>query len=233
MQSLPSISGETVSNVLDGVMNTLLRGYSIGLTFVNLLLLPFIVFYLAVDFDAFHRFCRALLPYEMRVTADEIAVEIDHYISAFVSGQLTIATILTLMYAVGLGVVGVDLWFLLAIISGYGSVIPYFGLIIGTLLSSVMALVTFGDFTHLLYVWTVFGIAQLISDNFVAPKVIGEKVGLSPLVVILAVVAGGKLFGLLGVVLAVPGAAAVRVVMSRGHRWLLKRGALVQPGVTP
>jgi predicted PurR-regulated permease PerM len=135
-----------------------------------------------------------------RITA--IGGEINGYVSAFVRGQITIGVILTALYAVGLGAfVGVELWFLIAVIAGMGSLIPYFGLITGVLLGSIMALVTFGDLQHLIYTWLVFIVVQFVTDTFITPKVVGAGVGLSPLVVILALLAGGQLFGLLGLFL--------------------------------
>ena len=83
-----------------------------------------------------------------------------------------------------------------------------------------MALVTYGDLTHLVYTWAVFAVVQIISDTFIAPKVMGAGVGLSPLVVILALIAGGQLFGLLGLFLAIPVTAALRVLFSHVHNRL-------------
>ena len=118
---------------------------------------------------------------------------------------------------------GVDLWLLLAAISGFGNIIPYLGFIIGILLSSLMALVTFGDFTHVLWVWGVYAIVQALEGTVITPRVLGESLGLSPLVIILALFAGGQLFGLLGIFLAVPTAAALRVVVRHSYMWAFNR----------
>ncbi|MFM1848455.1 MAG: hypothetical protein RL417_1929, partial [Pseudomonadota bacterium] len=91
----------------------------------------------------------------------------------------------------------------------------------GIILSSIMALVTFGDFSHVLQVWLVFAIVQGLEGTVITPRILGEKVGLSPLAVILALVVGGQLFGLLGVFLAVPAAAALRVLAGYLHRRLV------------
>jgi predicted PurR-regulated permease PerM len=109
------------------------------------------------------------------------------------------------------------LWFLLAVISGFGAIIPYMGFIIGIVLSSIMALATYGDFIHLVQVWVVFVLVQALEGTLITPRIVGDKVGISPLVVILAIVAGGQLFGLLGVFLAVPGAAVARVLLKHLH----------------
>jgi predicted PurR-regulated permease PerM len=131
--------------------------------------------------------------------------------------------VLFVLYAIGLWLVGVDLWLLLAAISGFGNIIPYVGFISGILLSSLMALVTFGDVSHLLWVWGVYAAVQALEGTFITPKILGESVGLSPLVIILALFVGGQLFGLLGIFLAVPAAAALRVLVRSSYQWVMSR----------
>lgn len=223
LQSLPTPSGETVRGAVAGLGNALISGYSITLTLLNLALLPFIVFYLAVDWRGIHQAILNLWSGATRKKISSISAEIDGYVAAFIRGQLTIGCILVVLYAIGLGaIVGIDLWLLIAVIAGLGNLIPYFGLIAGVLLGSIMALVTFGDLPHLVYTWAVFAVVQFITDTFIAPRVVGESVGLSPLVVILALFAGGQLFGFLGLVLAIPATAALRVVALHSHARLAK-----------
>lgn len=226
LESLPAPSSEQIKNFLIGIFNALLGGYSLILMVVNLLLLPFIVFYLAVDFDSFHKSIVRLFPTTIRKKVLKIALEIDKDVAAFVRGQLIVGVLLVALYAIGLGFVGVQLWLVLAIISGLGNFVPYLGSFIGIVLSVVMALVTFADFSGLVRVLIVYGVVQFLEGNFITPKIIGDKVGLSPLAVILAIFIGGKLFGLLGLFLAVPGAAAFKVLWRHGHEWLLLRAEL-------
>lgn len=220
---LPPLKGEVLAEASTWLLLTVSKGYTFTLTLINLLLLPFIVYYLAVGLPQLHSFIKALVPFRYRYSVVSVCKEIDGYIRAFVGGQVIVACILTVLYAIGLRIIGVELWFVLALITGLGNVIPYVGFMIGIVLSSLMALLTFGDFWHVVYVWIVYGVVQGLEGNLITPKIVGEKVGLSPLVVILAVVAGGKLFGLLGVFLAVPGAAVARVIMRRSLIWLVDR----------
>lgn len=220
---LDSISGDTVEGIVSGIADALLQGYSITLTIINLALLPFIVFYLSVDFHSLHRHALRLFPVQRRARVASIAGEMNFYVSSFIRGQILVGLILAVLYAIGLRVVGVELWFLLAVISGFGNMIPYLGLIVGIVLSSIMALVTFGDFSHVWQVWLVYIVVQVLEGNFITPRVLGGKVGLSPLVVILAILAGGKMFGLLGIFLAVPGAAILRVLFDHAHAWAIER----------
>ncbi len=152
-----------------------------------------------------------------------ICSEVDGYISAFVRGQAIVCSLLFVLYAVGLWLVGVDLWLLLAALSGFGNIIPYAGFMVGIVLSSLMALVTFGDLAHLIWVWVVYGVVQVLEGTFITPKVVGDSVGLSPLTVILALFAGGQLCGLLGVFLAIPAAAVLRVLGRFSYDWVIHR----------
>lgn len=219
--NLPIITKENVDKILSGLGSALLGGYSITLTLLNIALLPFIVFYLAIDIDKMHGLVLKLFSKSYRKSAERFFHEIDGYLSAFLRGQIIVGTILFMLYAFGLGIIGVDLWFLLAVISGFGNFIPYVGFISGIVLSTIMTLVTFQDLSHLYMVWGLYAIVQFLEGTFITPKIVGNKVGLSPLVVILAIFSGGKLFGLLGILLAVPGAAALRVVGKRIHGWVL------------
>ncbi|MEZ4753305.1 MAG: AI-2E family transporter [Bdellovibrionota bacterium] len=221
---MPALTGETLNNILAGVGKTLLRGYSITLTIVNLALLPFIIYYIAIDFEKIHNQLLMLIPAKHQENVKSIAVEINTYISAFVRGQMLVGLILLALYALGLGIVGVELWFLLAVVAGLGNMIPYLGTAVGVVLSSIMALVTFGDFPHLLAVWFIFFIVQFLEGTFITPKIVGDKVGLSPLIVILALFAGGSLFGIIGIMLAVPGAATLRVLGRNLLEWISKSG---------
>jgi predicted PurR-regulated permease PerM len=219
---IPQVDRESVGRVLSTLGATLLQGYSLTLTLLNFVLLPFITFYLVVDFPVFHKWCLELFAPATRKKALALAREIDSYVSAFVRGQCTVGCILFVLYAIGLWAIGVELWILLAIISGFGAIIPYMGFLVGIVLSLVMALVTFGDLSHVLQVVGLFLIIQFIEGWVITPKIVGEKVGLSPIIVILAILAAGHLFGLLGVFLAVPGAAVLRVLLRHAHQWVIR-----------
>jgi predicted PurR-regulated permease PerM len=219
MAMLSQVSGETIKKIGNTVMGTLMHGYSRALTLVNVALLPFIVFYLSVDMPKLHGFFLSLFPITRRAKVGRICAEVDRYVSSFVRGQALVCSILFVLYAVGLGCIGVDLWLLLAAIAGFGNMVPYVGTISGIVLSSVMALVTFGDFSHVVWVLGVFGAVQLIDGTVITPRIMGESVGLSPLVIILALFAGGQLFGLLGIFLAIPAAATLRVLVRHSYNW--------------
>jgi predicted PurR-regulated permease PerM len=214
-----SVSGDTLKNIGRGVLTTLLSGYSGALALFNLLLLPFIIFYIAVDLPKIHAFVQALFPMTKRSKVDRICGEIDGYVSSFVRGQAIVCTVLFILYAIGLGAVGVDLWLLLAAIAGFGNMIPYVGTALGLFFSCIMAVVTFGDVVHVVWVLGVFGIVQFLEGMVITPRIMGESIGLSPLVIILSLFAGGQLLGLLGIFLAIPAAATLRVLARHSYRW--------------
>jgi predicted PurR-regulated permease PerM len=216
---LSQVSGDTLKKLGDTLISTLMQGYSRALTLVNVALLPFIVFYLSVDLPRLHGFFLSLFPITKRAKVAKVCGEIDLYVSSFVRGQALVCSILFVLYAIGLGLVGVDLWLLLAAIAGFGNMVPYVGTVSGIILSSLMALVTFGDFSHVLWTLGVFGAVQVLDGTLITPRVIGESVGLSPLIIILALFAGGQLFGLLGIFLAIPAAATLRVLVRYSYNW--------------
>jgi predicted PurR-regulated permease PerM len=211
------VSGGMLQKVAAAVGSTLLQGYSITLTLLNLFLLPFIVYYLSVDFKLLHQNALDLFPVIRRKTVSDIFAEMDQYVSAFVRGQIMVCAILFVLYALGLKIIGVQLWLLVSFIAGFGNMIPYVGTLIGVVLASVMALVTFGEFSSLFQVWILFLVVQFLEGTFITPRVMGQNVGMSPLTIILAIFVGGKLFGLLGVFLAIPGAAVIKVLARHLH----------------
>jgi predicted PurR-regulated permease PerM len=216
---LSGVTGETLKNLGKTVLGSLLHGYSQALAMLNIVLLPFIVFYLAVDLPKLYQFVINLFPLTKRSGWIGAFQEIDGYISAYVRGQIVVCCILFVLYAIGLGALGVDLWLLLAAIAGFGNMVPYVGTALGIFFSSVMALVTFGSFTYVAWVWGIFALVQFMEGVLITPRIMGGSIGLSPLVVILSLFAGGQLFGLLGVFLAIPTAAALRVLIRHSYHW--------------
>lgn len=216
------VNAKLLAGFLSGLLQALLKGYSITLTLLNLVLLPFIVYYIAVDIRRFHYTVLLCFPKKRRLVARRIFQEINSNVSAFVRGQMVVATILSLMYGLGLAIVGVDLWFAIALLSGLGSMVPYVGGLIGVSLATLMGMVTFGTLYHLVLIWGVFGIVQLIEGTLITPTIVGGKVGLSPLTVILALFAGASLFGILGVFFAIPIAATLRVLSTHAARTIFR-----------
>jgi predicted PurR-regulated permease PerM len=120
---------------------------------------------------------------------------------------------LGVIYTTGLWLIGLDLALLVGMIAGLVSFVPYLGTIVGILLAGVAALMQFGDAMHLLYVAIVFAVGQSLEGMILTPLLVGDKIGLHPVAVIFAVMAGGQLFGFVGVLIALPVAAVVVVIL--------------------
>jgi predicted PurR-regulated permease PerM len=138
--------------------------------------------------------------------------EIDRVLSGFVRGQLTMATVLSIIYSAALSLIGLKLGYVVGLATGFGNLVPYVGTSTGILLSIAFCLVDFGADYHLALVLGTFAVLIAIDSLFITPRVVGPRVGLSPAAVIVAVLACGSLFGFGGVLLAVPSAAVMKVV---------------------
>jgi len=186
----------------------------------NLVLVPVVTFYLMRDWDDLVAGIRNLLPRSVLGDADRLAGEIDAVLGAFIRGQLVVMIALGLIYSVGLWAVGIELSFLIGMGAGLLSIVPYLGSIVGLLVAAGVAMFQFGDLLHLLLVLVVFGVGQMLEGMVLTPKLVGDKIGLHPVAVIFAVLAGGQLFGFLGILLALPATAALNVLIRHaGHRY--------------
>jgi len=191
---------------------TLLRGYSFALTIVNLCLLPFFVFYIARDLQLMHKFLGGFFEKDTQSKISTIGGEILGHVYAFFKGQLTVCGILAVLYIVGLSLVGLPWAIIVGALTGLLNIIPYLGVAIGLILASVITLVTDPSLTQFLMVFCVFIVIQAFEGSFITPKIVGESMGIHPLGVMLALIVGGELFGLLGLIIAIPAAASIRVL---------------------
>jgi len=206
---------EHVKRVVGTLGDTLLSGYSVTLTILNLTLLPFFVYYIGCDLRQIHRFCGRLLSPRMREEASETGQEILAHMYVFFRGQFTVACILMLFYTFGLLLIGLPSAFIIGILSGALSVIPYLGVTTGIAISLLITMVTSPGWWPVIKVVIVFMTVQTIEGTILTPRIIGEKLGIHPLGVMLALIVGGKLLGLLGLIIAIPAAASCRVLVRR------------------
>jgi len=182
-----------------------------------LLLVPVVTFYLLRDWDGLVRNVNALLPRRIEPTVSTLARDIDAVLAEFLRGQLTVMAALAVVYVSGLWLTGLDLAFAIGMFAALVSFVPYLGVIVGVLLAGVAALLQFGDAWHLVAVIGVFGVGQLLEGMVLSPLLVGDRIGLHPVAVIFAVMAGGQLFGFFGVLLALPVAAVIVVLLRYSH----------------
>jgi predicted PurR-regulated permease PerM len=205
-----------------GIAATVLGGVSkSGMTVIgwllNLVMIPVVAFYLLRDWDLLVERIHALLPRSIEPVVSRLAAESDVVLGAFLRGQLSVMVALGVFYGAGLWFAGISVGPLIGMIAGLISFVPYLGAITGVIMAIVAALVQYQDWFHLLLVLGVFGIGQLIEGYVLVPKLVGDKIGLHPVAVIFAVLAGGELFGFLGVLLALPVASVVMVLLRYAH----------------
>ena len=197
-----------------GVLGSVSRGGQAALNWLmNLVLIPVVTFYLLRDWDRLVEGIRNLLPRAVEPTASQIGGEIDAVLGAFLRGQLMVMIALGLVYAAGLWAVGLDLAFIIGLGAGLLSIVPYLGTFVGVIAAVIAALFQFQDILHVVLVLAVFGVGQSLEGMVLTPKLVGDQIGLHPVAVIFAVLAGGQLFGFLGILLALPVAAALNVLV--------------------
>ncbi|GEN22342.1 AI-2E family transporter [Halomonas cupida] len=183
----------------------------------NLALIPVVTFYLLLDWDVLVGKIRQSLPRQWEPAAVRLASECDEVLSSFLRGQLIVMLCLGIIYAIGLTLLGVRFGLLIGLLSGLASIVPYLGVIVGITVAGLVTFFQFHDWLMLLGVALVFGFGQLAESVVLQPKLLGDKIGLHPVAVIFAVLAGGQLFGFTGVLLALPVAAMVMVVLRYLH----------------
>ncbi|MEE4246689.1 MAG: AI-2E family transporter [Kangiellaceae bacterium] len=183
----------------------------------NLVLIPVVTFYLLRDWDFLVAKLFNLFPRKSVPVIKQLTHECDEVLGAFVRGQLIVMIALGMIYAIGLYIVGLDLALLVGMVAGLASVVPYLGFIIGIIFAAVAGLIQFGDPQILIGISIVFAIGQALEGMVLTPTLVGDKIGLHPVAVIFAVLAGGQLFGFVGVLIALPVAAVIMVLLRHIH----------------
>jgi len=181
--------------------------------FSLLVVTPVVAFYMLVDWDRMVKTVDSWMPLRHRDTIRAIARDIDRAIAGFVRGQALVCLILGTFYAVGLAVIGLNFGALIGMTAGLLSFIPYVGSLTGLILSMGVAIVQFWpDWAMILATLGIFVFGQFVEGNILSPKLVGDSVGLHPVWLMFALLAFGALFGFVGLLLAVPLAAAMGVI---------------------
>lgn len=180
---------------------------------LDLLLVPFFVFYILIDFQRWRDSLEELFPPRFREPFSRLFDESGRILESYVRGQLLIGIIMAGFYAIGFWALGVPAWAGIAIIAGLLNAIPYVGTILGFLLASVFMLAEGSGVWSVAGVLGVFAAVQTIEGYVLTPKILGGRLNLHPMAVFLGLLVGGKLFGILGIVLAIPGIAIGKVFL--------------------
>ena len=178
---------------------------------VNFIIFGVVSVYLLMDFNIIAQHIKTIFPLSKRDQATGLLSKVNNNLRYFLRGQLVICLILSLIYSIGLTIAGVPLSFLIGFIGGFGNLIPYVGTGTGIVLASALALFQFHDFKHIIYILITFGVGQILEGTVITPRIMGKGLGLSPVMVILSILICSQLLGFLGLLLAVPIAATVKV----------------------
>lgn len=178
-----------------------------------LALMPIIAFYLLIDWARVTDKIKSFLPRKNSKRIESMLTDIDLALAGFIRGQLTVCFLLGAFYAIALSILGLEYGFFVGVASGILSIIPYVGSIFGLGASVGLAFYQFGGWEYPLAAFIIFIVGQLVEGNYLTPKLVGDSVGLHPLWVIFALMAGGTLLGLLGMIIAVPVAAIITVII--------------------
>lgn len=207
------------ANLEDGLAAALSSariGGSIVLALIgNLVLVPVVLFYLLDDWPQLVQRAHALIPPRLRERVTGFLDECDSVLGQYLRGQLLVMLILAAFYSVGLALFGFDLALPVGVFTGLAIFIPYLGFGLGLVLALLAGLLQFASWYGLVAVAVVFGIGQVVESLWLTPRLVGERIGMNPLMVIFALLAFGHLFGFVGVLIALPVSALIVVAARR------------------
>jgi predicted PurR-regulated permease PerM len=166
----------------------------------------------------------SLIPQKFYLTSALIASQIDAVLAEFLRGQLIVMIVMSAFYVIGLWMAGLELALPIGMLSGLLGFVPYLGIGIGMVLAVFSGLLEFNSLSELIPVLLVFGLGQIIESYYLTPSLVGNRIGLHPVVVIFALLAGGQLFGFTGVLLALPASAAIAVALRHVRASYLNSG---------
>lgn len=202
----------------DSIQAMLLKLAQSGLNFIQIggtiVLIPIIAFYFLLDWDRMLDSLRRLIPRPYEKTTLNIVSECHSVLGAFVKGQFLVMVLLGVVYAVGLQLIGLEIGLIIGMIAGLCSIIPYLGFAVGIIAAIIATFFQFGiDWWQLVLVGIVFMVGQAVEGYILQPFLLGDKIGLSPVAVVFAVLAGAQLAGFLGMLIALPVAAVIVVLL--------------------
>jgi predicted PurR-regulated permease PerM len=238
-ENIPQVATQA-GKILTGFFGNLL---DMVLLFLSLAFVLVFTFYVLRDFPRIKAAAFDLVPVPYREVTRARLEEVDDVVSGFVRGQLTIAVIVALLNSTGLTLLQVPMGLLIGLGAGLGNLVPYMSIIIGLVPALILSWLEQGSLVRLLAIVGLFTGVQMLEGAVLSPRILGRSVNLHPVWVLLAVIAGGNLFGFFGMLLAVPVAGAIQVF---ARHWLAAyrtsalywgsprgEGAIIRPGAAP
>jgi predicted PurR-regulated permease PerM len=196
-------------------------GQLLLLGFSYVLLIPVVTFYLLRDWDLLVLRIRQTIPRKYEGIVIQLTKDCDAVLAEFFRGQLMVMLAQGVLYSIGLWIVGLEFSILIGLTAGLVSFVPYLGVIVGIVIAGIAAVMQFHDVIHIIYVLIVFGVGQMLEGMVLSPLLVGDRIGLHPVAVIFAVMAGAQLFGFFGMLIALPVAAIITVLLRHFHEQYL------------
>jgi predicted PurR-regulated permease PerM len=213
------MAGSWGSTILKSVSKS---GGAVAAAVLSLFLVPIVTFYLLRDWDRIMAHLGALIPSQQRATVLQLAHQTDEVLGGFLRGQLLVMLALAFIYSLGLSLVGLKFAVAIGVVSGLVSFVPYLGFVFGIGLAALTVALEPNPLWLMVGVIATFTIAQVLEGSVLTPKLVGDRIGLHPVIIIFAVAAGGQLFGFFGILLALPAAAVLSVLVQFAYERYLK-----------
>jgi len=190
--------------VFSFIQDTLTNVMSLVVNLVRTLVIPVFFFYFLRDLKNINKSMHELVPKKYSDVFEHYISLYDNVLNGFIRGQIFVALTLALLYSIGLSIVNITFGMVIGILAGLFNIVPYLGVMFGLIASSVLMVIDFQGWLQVFGVFMVFGTVQTIDGLFVTPRLVGNKVGLSPIQTILALMIGGNFAGITGMLLAIP-----------------------------
>lgn len=225
----PSNLGQTIAEQATSILNSTLSGIggflgAVKNIILTLVTVPFILFYLLKDGKKLPLFILRYVPVRFRDQTHRVMTDMNGQISSYIRGQIIVSFCIGGLLYIGFLIIGLDYSLVLAIIAACTSIVPYLGPTIAITPALIIAIVTSPIMLlKLIVVWTV---VQLIEGKFISPQIMGKTLRIHPITIIFVILTAGNLFGILGIILAVPGYAVLKVIFSHLFKWFEHRSHL-------
>ena len=226
---------DSVGNIVKNLSKTTFEGIgsfigTVANVFITVITTPFILFYLLKDGKDMMSYFINFLPTKARKPTTKVLIDINNQVSQYIRGQLTVAFAVAVMFVIGFSLIGLDYSITLGILAGFLNLIPYLGSFLATIPALILGLVI-GP-SMLIKVVIVFIIEQVIEGRFVSPLVLGSQLKIHPITIIFVLLTAGKLFGVVGVIVGIPGYAAIKVVVTHFFEWYRDKSSLYEEETT-
>lgn len=216
-------ASEVLNNAWSGIGNLVGR---ITETVLAIITVPFILFYLLKDRKKLSPFVLSFLPTSLRQRSFGVMLEMNQQISSYIRGQIVVSLCIGVLLYIGYLIIGLDYSLVLAVIAACTSIVPYLGPVIAITPALIVAMMTSPIMLlKMVIVWTI---VQLIEGKFISPQIMGKTMHVHPITIIFVIIAAGNLFGIIGIILAVPGYAIIKVIATHLFRWFKTRTGLYE-----